>query len=79
MLSRVKDYILDQEFRLTLLEGRFLAINFIKILSLEEDRVSFSVAFGRVVVKGESFTLQRLLDNEVLVGGVVEGVEMFYE
>ena len=79
MLSRVKDYILDQEFRLTLLEGRFLVINFIKILSLEDDRVSFSVAFGRVVVKGEEFTLQRLLDNEVLVGGVVEGVEMFYE
>ena len=79
MLSRVKDYILDQEFRLALLEGRFLAINFIKILSLEDDRVSFSVAFGRVVVKGERFTLQRLLDNEVLVGGVVEGVEMFYE
>ena len=79
MLSRVKDYILDQEFRLTLFKQRFLAINFIKILSLEETRVSFSTSYGRVVVKGEHFTLQRLLESEVLIQGLIEGVEVFYE
>ena len=41
MLSKVKDYILDQEFRITLFENRLLAVNFIKILSLEESKVSF--------------------------------------
>ncbi len=79
MLSRVKDYILDQEFRLTLFKQRFLAINFIKILSLEETRVSFSTSYGRVVVKGEHFTLQRLLESEVLIQGHIEGVEVLYE
>ncbi len=79
MLSRVKDYILDQEFRLTLLENRFFAINFSKILSLEETRVSFLTSYGRVVVKGKDFVLQRLLEEEVLVGGEVDGIEVFYE
>ncbi len=79
MLSRVKDYILDDEFRLTLLEHRFVAVNFTKILSLEESRVSFLTSYGRVVVKGENFVLQRLLEDEVLVGGCVEGIEVFYE
>ena len=31
MLSRVKDYILDNEFRITLFEDRILIVNFIKI------------------------------------------------
>ena len=79
MLSRVKDYILDREFRLTLLEHRFFAINFSKILSLEETRVSFLTSYGRVVVKGKDFVLQRLLEEEVLVGGEVDGIEVFYE
>lgn len=79
MLSRVKDYILDQEFRLTLLEHRFFAINFFKILSLEETRVSFLTSYGRVVVKGKDFVLQRLLEEEVFVGGEVDGIEVFYE
>ena len=79
MLSRVKDYILDQEFRITFFENRLLAINFIKILSLEEERVSFLTSYGRVVVKGKGFVLQRLLEEEVLVGGEVDGIEVFYE
>ena len=79
MFSKVKDYILDQEFRLTLLEHRFFAVNFIKILSLEEERVSFSTSYGSVVVKGKGFSLQRLLESEVLIGGEVSQVEVTYE
>lgn len=79
MLSKVKDYIIDNEFRVTLFENRFLAVNFIKILSLEEERVSFSTSYGRVVIKGENFSLQKLLDREVLIDGVVLGVEVSYE
>lgn len=79
MLSKIKDYILDEEFRFTLLEHRFFAVNFSKILSLEESRVSFLTSYGRIVVKGKCFVLQRLLEDEVLIGGEVEGVEVFYE
>lgn len=79
MLSKVKDYILDQEFRITLFENRLLAVNFIKILSLEESKVSFLTNYGRVIVKGREFTLNRLLENEVLIGGIIEQVEVSYE
>ena len=79
MLSKVKDYILDQEFRITLFENRLLAVNFIKILSLEESRLSFLTNYGRVIVKGREFTLNRLLENEVLIGGIIEQVEVSYE
>ena len=79
MLSKVKDYILDREFRITLFENRLLAVNFIKILSLEESRVSFLTNYGRVIVKGREFTLNRLLENEVLIGGIIEQVEVSYE
>lgn len=79
MLFKVKDYILDQEFRITLFENRLLAVNFIKILALEESRVSFLTNYGRVIVKGREFTLNRLLENEVLIGGIIEQVEVSYE
>lgn len=79
MLSRVKDYILDQEFRITIFSNRVLAINFIKILSLEEEMVSFSTNYGKIVIKGKKFTLIRLLETEVLINGIVEHVEVFYD
>ena len=70
---------MDREFRITLFENRLLAVNFIKILSLEESRVSFLTNYGRVIVKGREFTLNRLLENEVLIGGIIEQVEVSYE
>lgn len=79
MFSKIKDYILDQEFRFTLLEHRFFATNFSKILSLEDSEVSFFTSYGKVVIKGKDFVLQRLVESEVLIGGEVEEVKVFYE
>ena len=79
MLSKVKDYILDNEFRITLFEDRILIVNFIKILSLEESRVSISTGYGRMVIKGREFTLNRLLEHEVLISGTIDTVEVFYD
>lgn len=51
-------------------------INFTKILSLEEKRVSIIYKNKRIIFKGDNFILKKLLDNEVLIKGVVLGVEV---
>lgn len=79
MFSKVRDYIKDGEFRLTLFEDRLLAVNYDSILSLESERISFLIARKRIVVKGKDLTLSKLLDKEVLIGGVVFSIEVFYE
>lgn len=79
MFSKVRDYIKDEEFRLTLFEDRLLAINYDSILSLESERISFLISEKRIVVKGKDLTLSKLLDKEVLIGGVVFSIEVFYE
>lgn len=79
MFSKVRDYIKDEEFRLTLFEDRLLAINYDSILSLESERISFLISEKRIVVKGKDLTLSKLLDKEVLIGGVVFSIEVFYD
>lgn len=51
-------------------------INYTKVLSLEEKRVSILVHNKRIVFKGDNFILKKMLDNEVLIRGVVLGVEV---
>ena len=79
MLSKIKDYILDDEFRLVLLEDRVLVINFKRLISLEEDKVSFVTNYGKIVLTGKKFLLSRLLDKEILIGGSIERIDVFYE
>ena len=80
MLNRIKDYINDKEFRMTIFTDRVHIINYLKILSLEDERVSFLTTKGRIIVKGKNLCLNKLLDEEVLISGKVLDIEVdFHE
>ena len=76
MFNRIKEYIIDDEFRLTVLENRIYIINYLKIISLDDDRISFLTKKGRVIIKGSKLSLNKMLDDEVLIGGVVSNIEV---
>lgn len=76
MLNKLKDYINDNEFRMTIFCDRIYVVNYIEVLSLEEERVSFSTEKGRIVIKGNHLTLNKLLDKEILVSGNVSNIEV---
>ena len=79
MIKRLERYIKDTEFRLTLFKDRLYAINYKKIISLGNDRISLDVNDGRIVIKGENLTLKKLLEKEVLVSGKIHSIEATYE
>ena len=76
MFNRIIEYINDDEFRLTVLENRIYIINYLKIISLDDDRISFLTKKGRVIIKGSKLSLNKMLDDEVLIGGVVSNIEV---
>lgn len=76
MFNRIKEYINDNEFRLTVLEDRIYIINYLKIISLDNDRISFLTHKGRVIIKGNNLSLNKMLDDEILVSGVVSNIEV---
>ena len=76
MLNKIKDYINDNEFRMTIYTDRIHVVNYIKIISLESDRVSFLTNKGRIIIKGQNLSLNKLLDDEILISGIVINIEV---
>ena len=76
MLKKVRDYIEDNEFRLTLFTNRVHIINYKEILSLEEKRISLITENKRIVLKGEKLLLHKLLEKEVLINGNIKTIEV---
>ena len=76
MLNKLKDYINDNEFRITIFSDRIYVVNYKEVLSLEDERISFSTSNGRIIVKGDHLTLNKLLDNEVLISGKTKDIEV---
>lgn len=76
MLNHVKEYINDNEFRLMVFEDRIYVVNYLKIISLEDERISFLTNKGRIIIKGDNLCLNKLLDSEVLISGTVSNIEV---
>ena len=78
MLRKIQEYINDNEFRLTVFTDRIYVMNYLKIISLEDERISFLTDKGRVIIKGENLCLNKLLDDEILISGIVSNIEVFF-
>ena len=79
MINRIRQYIKDDEFRLTVFSDRLHVVNYVEMLSLSSDRISFLTDKFRIVIKGKDLTVNKLLDKEVLILGVILNVEVNYE
>lgn len=76
MIEKIREYISDTEFRITIFYDRIYIVNYKEILSLEDERISFLTDKGRVIIKGTNLTLNKLLDKEVLISGRVLDIEV---
>jgi len=79
MIEKIKDYIKDEEFKMSIFENRIHVINYEEILSLENSRVSFKVVDKRIVLKGTNLTVKRLVNKELLLSGKISEIVFFDE
>lgn len=77
MLKGIFDYIKNEEFSIKIWEDKIDIIYFKKIIILEENKIVFlSPNMGKITMKGENFTILKLLDNEVLIKGKLTSFEI---
>lgn len=76
MIENIKDYIKDLEFRFTIYPNRLYIVNYSKIVSLKEDKLIIIGAKRKYLFKGQHFSLNKLLDSEVLILGEVVSLEV---
>ena len=79
MLKKVYEYIRDDEFRFTIFNDRVHIINYLKITSLNNDYILVESNDRKISIRGKNLVLNRLLDREVLIVGLVNSIEVLYE
>ena len=76
LLDKVKKYVVDDEFCLSLYGKTIHIENYTKIISLEDNRVVVLSLQKKVTILGNHLHVSRLLDNEMLLNGEVEKIEV---
>lgn len=78
-LDKIRKYIVDDEFRLIFFNEQIYTINFDKILELNDENITIRSKNRLFVIKGNTLSLRRLLDSEILISGKVKSIEVFYD
>lgn len=76
MINRVINYIKDNSFKIIYINNQVNVINYDKILELKEDSITFISESKVIIIKGNDLKLTKLLDNEVLIEGYINKIEM---
>lgn len=79
MLNKIYDYISDNEFRFTIYDNKIHIINYKKIISLEDNYISFLSSNKKIIIHGNNLLLKKLLDNELLLQGFITSIEVINE
>ena len=79
MIDKIRDYIRDDEFRLTIFKDRLHIINYLESLTRSNKHISIDTGDNLIVIKGENLILNKLLDNEILITGKIYTVEELYD
>ncbi|MBR2678117.1 MAG: YabP/YqfC family sporulation protein [Bacilli bacterium] len=76
MLEKISNYVNDKEFRLTLYNDKIHIINYKKIISLENNYLSILCLDKKILVTGNNLILSKILDNELLIKGTINNIEV---
>lgn len=76
MFKGVTSYIKEESFRINIYHNNINIVNYLDIISLEENRVSVRYDEGSIVIKGKNLLVKKLLENEILITGQIKLIEM---
>ena len=69
MNLNIKDFLFDKNFKIIIYDGVINIVNYEKIITLEETRISFMSSSKIITIKGEGLSIRKMLENEVLITG----------
>lgn len=76
MLNQLRNYVEDNTFRFTIYEDRIHIINFQRIITLENNYISFTTKQKRINIIGENLSLKKILQAEILLFGKINKIEV---
>jgi len=75
MINSLRNYLNDNAFRINFTDRMINIINYIEVITLEDNRISIRYCNGMLIIKGKDLSVNKMMDDEILITGVIKSVE----
>lgn len=76
MIKKIVNYIKDNSFKINYVSDSINIVNYDKILELTDNVITISKDSKLIIIRGSKLKLTKLLDNEVLITGNINKIEL---
>ncbi len=75
-IKKIINYIKDENFKIIYINNSINVINYDKILEVKNNIVTLEKENKLLFIKGSNLKLNKLMDNEILITGVVNEIDL---
>lgn len=74
-LSNIKEYVLEEKFKVIYYDKKLDIINYIKVEHFDSNKISISYKEGIINILGTKLVITRLLKDELVISGYINKME----
>lgn len=76
LIKNIRSYILEDELQINVFKDKVNIVNYTKIGHFDNSKVMVYYTEGLIEIKGEKLVVSKLLNNEILITGVIKNIEL---
>ena len=76
IIDVIRNYVIEQEFEIRIINNKVDVINYKDIGHFDSNKVIINYSDGSVVIKGNNLVVSKLMNDEILIGGEIKGLEL---
>ena len=76
LVNKFRTYLLEDEFRINILNGKVNIKNYDTIGQIDSNKMVIFYENGIVTVTGKNLSLIKMLDDELLISGNIQKIEL---
>ena len=75
IVSGIRSYILESDTKITIVNNKLNITNYIDIGHFDSNKIIVKLKDKNIIIKGENLVVSKLLDNEILITGILNNIE----
>lgn len=76
LFNNIREYMINNEFVINIYNDKINIINYTSLGAIENTKILVNGPNKNVLITGEKLALKKMLNNEILISGVIKKIEL---
>ncbi len=76
IIDNFREYMVNNEFVINIYKDKINIINYTSLGTIDDNKISVNSENKNILITGEKLVLKKLLNDEILISGVIKKIEL---